>query len=34
MAGETIERAEIRRHTTVWSVPRPMRHNGEKEPRA
>lgn len=27
MAGETIERAAIRRYTTVWSVPRPGRHH-------
>ena len=24
---ETIDRAAIRRYTTVWSVPRPMRHH-------
>ena len=27
MAGETIERAAIRRYSTVWSVPRPGRHH-------
>lgn len=27
MAGETIERAAIRRYTTIWSVPRPGRHH-------
>ena len=27
MPGETIERAAIRRYSTVWSVPRPGRHH-------